>query len=256
MPQRSDSCRGSPAGCAQRRCPFGASILATHCLLALRRVRHSRRPNAGRRCAPSSNEKPSWQPRRPAKPGRAGACPEAVQMAIIHQESRFQPPRPARTHVAGSASSPGPRPSSAYGYGQVIDTTWDRYRERDGPTLRRPRRLRRRVRLHRLVQRTGCTNAAACAPRRCPPALPRLPRRPGRLPTRQSPAKAVAAGRVREGRSPGRGSTTANPVRCRPPDARRQRRSGRLRSTATLVRAMSHATQRPASCATTSRSPR
>jgi len=53
--------------------------------------------------------------------------PESVQLAIIHQESSFhataRPPRRRFLWVL-----PGPRTSSAYGYGQVVDATWDRYR--------------------------------------------------------------------------------------------------------------------------------
>lgn len=53
--------------------------------------------------------------------------PESVQLAIIHQESSFRatarPPRKSFLWVL-----PGRRVSSAYGYGQVVDETWDRYR--------------------------------------------------------------------------------------------------------------------------------
>ena len=53
--------------------------------------------------------------------------PESVQVAIIHQESRFdaraRPPRKKFLWII-----PGPRPSSAYGYGQILDGTWQEYR--------------------------------------------------------------------------------------------------------------------------------
>ena len=53
--------------------------------------------------------------------------PESVQVAIIHQESRFQArARPPRKKYLGII--PGPRPSSAYGYGQILDGTWEEYR--------------------------------------------------------------------------------------------------------------------------------
>lgn len=53
--------------------------------------------------------------------------PESVQLAIIHQESSFRATaRPPRRRILGFL--PGPRPSSAYGYGQVLDSTWDLYR--------------------------------------------------------------------------------------------------------------------------------
>jgi len=57
--------------------------------------------------------------------------PEAVQLAIIHQESRFvaraRPPRQRFLLIF-----PGSRPSSAYGYGQILDGTWDEYRRSVG----------------------------------------------------------------------------------------------------------------------------
>ena len=57
--------------------------------------------------------------------------PEAVQLAIIYQESSFRgAARPPRRRILWVL--PGPRPSSAYGYGQVVDSTWDRYRRSSG----------------------------------------------------------------------------------------------------------------------------
>jgi hypothetical protein len=57
--------------------------------------------------------------------------PVHVQLAIIHQESRFvddaKPPRGTLLWVI-----PWKRPSSAYGYGQVKDSTWDWYIEKTG----------------------------------------------------------------------------------------------------------------------------
>ncbi|MDG2049549.1 MAG: transglycosylase SLT domain-containing protein [Myxococcota bacterium] len=53
--------------------------------------------------------------------------PPAVQLAIIHQESSFRSnARPPREQILWIF--PGPRPSSAYGYGQVIDETWGDYK--------------------------------------------------------------------------------------------------------------------------------
>lgn len=49
-----------------------------------------------------------------------------VAMAFIYQESKFRAnAKPARTRILWLL--PGPRPSSAYGYSQAIDTTWERY---------------------------------------------------------------------------------------------------------------------------------
>ena len=57
--------------------------------------------------------------------------PEAVQLAIIHQESRFQAQaKPPRRRLFGII--PTTRLSSAYGYGQVKSGTWDDYRRATG----------------------------------------------------------------------------------------------------------------------------
>ncbi|MDM8525269.1 transglycosylase SLT domain-containing protein [Desulfococcaceae bacterium HSG8] len=54
--------------------------------------------------------------------------PIPVLMAIIYQESRFnaeaRPPRTTCLFIF-----PGPRPSSAYGYPQALDETWDKYKQ-------------------------------------------------------------------------------------------------------------------------------
>ncbi len=56
-----------------------------------------------------------------------------VIMAIMHQESKFdaeaKPPRTTCLFIM-----PGPRPSSAYGYAQALDNTWDVYRKATGNT--------------------------------------------------------------------------------------------------------------------------
>ena len=57
--------------------------------------------------------------------------PEAVTMAFIHQESKFvgdnRPPRKWYLWII-----PGPRPSTAYGYAQALDTTWEGYMKATG----------------------------------------------------------------------------------------------------------------------------
>lgn len=57
--------------------------------------------------------------------------PISVMMAIVHQESKFEaeakPPRTTCLWVF-----PGPRPSSAYGYAQALDTTWEKYKRSTG----------------------------------------------------------------------------------------------------------------------------
>lgn len=57
---------------------------------------------------------------------RRWGVPLPVLLAIIHQESAFwSDAQPPRRWVLGFI--PGPRPSSAYGYSQALDGTWERY---------------------------------------------------------------------------------------------------------------------------------
>ncbi|MEZ5492162.1 MAG: hypothetical protein R3F50_17905 [Gammaproteobacteria bacterium] len=57
--------------------------------------------------------------------------PLAVNMAFIYQESAFQARvKPARRKFLWIF--PGARPSSAYGYAQALDTTWEEYLSRSG----------------------------------------------------------------------------------------------------------------------------
>lgn len=57
--------------------------------------------------------------------------PIAVNMAFIYQESSFRArAKPDRTRILWII--PGPRPSSAYGYAQALDSTWDDYEARSG----------------------------------------------------------------------------------------------------------------------------
>lgn len=70
-------------------------------------------------------EKPDWYESARESYGRWGV-PIPVMMAIIHQESSFRADvRPPRTKILGFI--PGPRPSTAYGYAQALETTWDMY---------------------------------------------------------------------------------------------------------------------------------
>lgn len=55
----------------------------------------------------------------------------ATMMAIMHQESRFRPKaKPPRTKILWVI--PGPRASSAYGFPQAKDSTWDWYIDSSG----------------------------------------------------------------------------------------------------------------------------
>lgn len=57
--------------------------------------------------------------------------PMHVQLAIIHQESKFRSDaKPPRKKWFGFI--PGPRPSSAYGYAQALDDTWAWYKKKTG----------------------------------------------------------------------------------------------------------------------------
>lgn len=57
--------------------------------------------------------------------------PVHVQMAIIHQESKFRAEaKPERTKILWVI--PWTRPSTAYGYAQVLDETWDWYKDKTG----------------------------------------------------------------------------------------------------------------------------
>ena len=62
---------------------------------------------------------------------RRWGVPLPLLLAIIHQESAFradaQPPR-----LKGLGGLPGPRPSSAFGYSQALDGTWERYKAATG----------------------------------------------------------------------------------------------------------------------------
>lgn len=57
--------------------------------------------------------------------------PESVSMAILYQESGFRGrARPARSHLLGFI--PWRRPSSAFGYAQALDMTWNEYKSEAG----------------------------------------------------------------------------------------------------------------------------
>ncbi|WP_456403821.1 transglycosylase SLT domain-containing protein [Thiolapillus sp.] len=75
-------------------------------------------------------EKDDWYKSAKAAQKRWGT-PIHVQMAIIRQESAFRDDaQPPRTKVLGFI--PWSRPSSAYGYPQAKDDTWDWYKKKTG----------------------------------------------------------------------------------------------------------------------------
>src|SRR5258708_7971026 len=62
---------------------------------------------------------------------RRWLVPVPVQMAIIHQESKFNATaRPPRTHLLWII--PWKRPSTAYGYAQALHSTWNSYKRSQG----------------------------------------------------------------------------------------------------------------------------
>ena len=75
-------------------------------------------------------EKRSWYKSAKESAERWGA-PIHVQMAIIYQESRFAADaKPPRARLLGLI--PTFRPSSAYGYAQIKDDTWEWYQTKSG----------------------------------------------------------------------------------------------------------------------------
>jgi len=85
--------------------------------------------NKGDICA-IFEEKGAWYKEARRASQRWGS-PIEVMMAMIRQESGFErkarPPRKRYLWIF-----PGPRPSSAYGYSQALNTTWDAYRKDTG----------------------------------------------------------------------------------------------------------------------------
>ncbi len=75
-------------------------------------------------------ENKSWYRAMRASAKDWGA-PMGFQLAVIKQESSFDhKARPARQ--GGFLFIPGKRPSSAYGYAQALDSTWDAYKRESG----------------------------------------------------------------------------------------------------------------------------
>lgn len=75
-------------------------------------------------------EKENWY-EEAQKSYQKWAVPIAITMAIMHQESHFvEDAQPPRTWLLGFI--PWSRPSSAYGYAQAKDETWDHYLDNAG----------------------------------------------------------------------------------------------------------------------------
>lgn len=126
---------GKTAHRFRRRCGAGALLLALALLCGGCAGSAPAQPD--NLCA-IFREKPDWY-RDAAEAGRKWDVPVPVIMAIMEQESKYRSQaRPPRTRCLWIF--PGPRPSSAYGYAQAIDGTWDWYQDRTGnPHARRDR---------------------------------------------------------------------------------------------------------------------
>lgn len=75
-------------------------------------------------------ERRSWY-RAAVRAEKRWNVPPPVTMAFVYQESSFQArARPERTRLLGII--PWKRPSSARGYAQALDGTWDEYRRATG----------------------------------------------------------------------------------------------------------------------------
>lgn len=76
------------------------------------------------------DEKDDWY-KDAKKASKRWGIPIATNLAIMHQESKFvSKAKPPRTKFLWIF--PGPRKSSAYGYSQAKDETWDWYKRESG----------------------------------------------------------------------------------------------------------------------------
>ncbi len=77
-------------------------------------------------------ERKDWY-RAAARTEKTWGAPVALQMAIMKAESSFNhDARPARGKRRFLGLLRGKRPSSAFGYAQALDATWDEYRRATG----------------------------------------------------------------------------------------------------------------------------
>jgi hypothetical protein len=75
-------------------------------------------------------EKKGWY-EEAAEASKRWGVPISIQLAFIRQESSFDgDARPPRRWFLGFI--PGPRPSSAQGYAQALESTWQEYRKATG----------------------------------------------------------------------------------------------------------------------------
>ncbi|AJE46420.1 lytic transglycosylase [Celeribacter indicus] len=104
--------------------------LAGLCLLALASCGDGQPPRDAENACSIFRERPHYRRALEASEKKWGV-PVHVQMALIYQESTFRPrARPPKTYFLGFI--PTGRVSSARGYAQAIDGTWDDYRNGPG----------------------------------------------------------------------------------------------------------------------------
>lgn len=107
-----------------------ATALLALCLVSCGSGDYSGPPRSQNDICDIFAERPDWRDAMEASAVKWSA-PIPVQMAIIWRESSFRPEaRPPKTYFAGFI--PTGRVSSAYGYAQAIDGTWDWYRQDTG----------------------------------------------------------------------------------------------------------------------------
>jgi hypothetical protein len=114
-----------------RRWLVGAALLLLLLSLAIAVWRRAERPPSDPEdiCA-IFGEKSHWY-RSARLAYETWGVPEPVQLAIIYQESGFRAgARPPRRRILWLL--PGPRSSSAYGYAQAVEATWNQYRKERG----------------------------------------------------------------------------------------------------------------------------
>jgi len=118
------------SGSARAACARGLSLGA---LLLLAGACSATRPDRPNDLCSIFYERPEWYAAARSSYRRWGV-PVPLQLAVIRHESGFDSDaKPPRTRILWLI--PGPRPSSAYGYGQVLDGTWDTYQDSTGGTF-------------------------------------------------------------------------------------------------------------------------
>ena len=116
-----------------RRKPFSAIILSLSCIvfpLVLGCAHLDKPPEEIDNICQIFRQNRDWY-RSAYRSSEKWSVSIPVLMAIVHQESKFKAEaKPPRTTCF--CFLPGPRPSSAYGYAQAVDETWDKYKSSTG----------------------------------------------------------------------------------------------------------------------------